>query len=123
MKKPILLITISIIFSLLSIKAYCNNNLQTFINHFSTCSGWVNNDERRVSVILGWSDRRCYYKEISHKEEITCGFKQLELEEMINIMKKENFDYTKGLNSLQGAKKFLYLSPDVCTVNTNAMHR
>ena len=118
MKKIIIFITALIFYSSFSAFAQVSENSQAFIKNFSTCTNWVDNGENRISIILGWSTRKCYYQEISHNETVNCGFKQLELQDMVNIMKRENFDHTKGITSLKGADKYLIYSPDVCKVNT-----
>ena len=116
MKKITVYILTLLLCSSMSIKAFGNNDSQEFIKNFSTCTKWIDNGEKRISLIMGWSTRRCYYKEISFSEEVFCGFKQLELQDMANIMRKENFDHTKGITSLKGADNYLYYSPDICKI-------
>ena len=99
-------------------QAYCSTNSQEFIKKFSTCSYFVDNGEKRISAILGWSTRRCYYKEITHLEDVTCGFKQLELQNVANAMKKENYDHTKGITSLKTIDNYLYFSPEICNIKS-----
>lgn len=118
MKKIIILITALILYTGFSIETSCAQNSQEFLKNFSTCTNWVDNGEKRISIILGWSSRKCYYKEISHKQLVSCAFKQLELQDMVNIMKRENFDYTQGITSLKTADKYLLYSPDVCKIET-----
>ena len=118
MKKTILLILTLILYSSFAIEGYCNEDSQEFMKNFSTCKSWMNNGEKRISIILGWSTRKCHYQEVSHYELVNCAFKQLELQDMVNIMKRENFDYTQGLTSLKGADKYLYYSPEICTVES-----
>ena len=118
MKKTIIFISALIFYSSFSAFAQVKENSYEFIKNFSTCTNWVDNGEKRISIILGWSTRKCYYEEISHKETVNCAFKQLELQDMVKIMKQENFDHTKGITSLKGADKYLIYSPDVCKVST-----
>ncbi|MBQ4646213.1 MAG: hypothetical protein IJB79_02580 [Candidatus Gastranaerophilales bacterium] len=111
--KKIILATTLILFSLTSQKAFCEIEPLEFIQKFSTCSYFIDNNERKIQAILGWSNRRCYYKELNYKGELTCSFKQLELNEVVKTMKQENFDYTKGIDSLEAIRKYLD-SPEHC---------
>ena len=100
---------------LLNTKAFCEINAQNFIRNFSTCTKFMINGDNRIYVMLGWSNRECYYKEFSMKEDIACKFKILELQDMTKLMKQNNFNPDKGLTSLKSANKYLNNS-EVCTV-------
>ena len=106
-KKTCHIILALIVYLTVNLQAYCAENTVQFINNFSTCSKYLENGERRISFVLGWSTRKCYYKEISSKETIICGFKTLELEDLIKKMKSENYQVENGLSSLRGARKYL----------------
>ena len=116
MKKKLLIISLITFSALVSTKGYAISS-QDFIKKFSTCSYHVENSENRISAILGWSTRKCYYKEITHLETVTCGFKQLELQNVVNAMKKEKYDHTKGITSLTSIDYYLN-SPEVCTIDS-----
>ena len=113
MKKSVIILFF--ILNLLVInKAFCNGESNNFIQNFSKCNNYVENHDNKIFMILGWSNRRCYYKEVSYKEELTCSFKTLELQSLINSMKKENYNHKKGLRSLEAASNYVN-SPEYCT--------
>lgn len=116
-KKTCHIILALIVYLTVNLQAYCAENTVQFINNFSTCSKYLENGERRISFVLGWSTRKCYYKEISSKETIVCGFKTLELEDLIKKMKSENYQVENGLSSLRGARKYLE-DREVCQVES-----
>lgn len=113
MKKRILLSTL-ICGLLFSAKGFCAISNDSYIKKFSNCTKHVYNVDNKISAILGWSARKCYYQEFSGVEEISCAFKTKELQDITYAMKKERYDYKKGLSSLKGAKNYLE-TPDVCT--------
>ena len=113
--KKNILITTLIFTLLLTTKAFCEINAQNFIRHFSSCTKFMINGDNRIYVMLGWSNRECYYKEFSTKEKVTCNFKILELQDITKIMKQNNFNPDKGLTSLKAANKYLE-DPNVCTI-------
>lgn len=104
-----------IIYITVTTQAFCADVNAQFIDNFSTCSKYLENGEKRISFVLGWAARKCYYKEISSQETIICGFKTLELEDLIKSMRKENYKFENGLSTLYGAKKYLQ-NTQVCTV-------
>ncbi|MBE7707413.1 MAG: hypothetical protein E7Z88_01775 [Cyanobacteria bacterium SIG27] len=104
-----------IIYVTVAFQAVYAENTAQFINNFSTCTKYLENGEKRISFVLGWATRKCYYKEISTKETIICSFKTLELEDLIKKMKNENYKVENGLSSLKGAKKYLE-NIEVCKV-------
>ena len=116
-KKTLHTILALIIYLTVNLQAFCAENTVQFINNFSTCSKYLENGERRISFVLGWSTRKCYYKEISSKETIICGFKTLELEDVVKKMKNEGYQVENGLSSLKGAKKYLE-NREVCQVES-----
>ena len=113
--KTLHIILALIIYLTVNSQAFCAENTEQFINNFSTCSKYLENGERRISFVLGWSARKCYYKEMSSKETIICGLKTLELEDLIKIMKKENYQVENGIRSLKGARKYME-KEDICQV-------
>lgn len=114
MKKNILAILFLIVCSLSTKQAFCAIDSQSFISKFANCSQYIDNDERRISIILGWATRRCYYEEITHNSTVNCSFKELELQDVVKIMKNERYDYTKGFSSLKGAQKYFHPSYGNC---------
>ena len=114
-KKSLFTTILIILCLLLSIKAFCQTNSDNFIKNFSTCTTFLNNGDNKIQIILGWSNRRCYYKEISIKEELKCGFKILELQEISKAMIEEKFDPINGLSTLNALQKYIPVS-DTCTL-------
>ena len=114
MKKCLWTIT-SILCLFLSIEAFCQIDTNVFIKNFSTCTNFLNNEENRIQIMLGWSNRRCYYKEITVKEELKCGFKILELQEVSKAMSTEKYSPDKNLSSLKALQKYLPVS-DTCSL-------
>ena len=91
----------------ISAKAFCEISPEAYMKKFSNCSKYIYNADNKISAILGWSARKCYYQEFSGVEEINCAFKTNELKDISSAMKKERYDYKKGLSSLEGAKTYL----------------
>lgn len=113
MKKSVFLLVLTILL-FFSNNAFCNTN-EEFLQNLSSCNYHIDINDNGIFMILGWSNRRCYYKEVGYKEELSCSFKILELEDLINIMRNENYYYTKGLKNLKGAQKYVK-SPNYCSI-------
>ena len=75
------------------------------------------NGDSRIHVMLGWSNRKCYYKEFSANQEVICGFKVLELQDISKMMIQQNFVPDKGITSLKPASKY-FSDSNVCKINT-----
>lgn len=118
-KKTHQIILALIIYMTVALQAVYAENTAQFISNFSTCSKYLENGEKRISFVLGWSTRKCYYKEISTRETIICGFKTLELEDLIKKMKSEGYKVENGLSTLKGAKKYLE-NREVCQVEMSS---
>lgn len=113
--KNSILISALVISLLLSTKAYCQNNTQKFMQNLATCSEYLNNNDNKIQIILGWSSRKCYFKEIGAKEEVFCGLKLLELKKLIeNLNNETNFDIKKGLTSSEAINE--YIKNSMCSV-------
>ena len=114
MKKCLRTIT-SILCLFLSIEAFCQIDTNVFIKNFSTCTNFLNNEENRIQIMLGWSNRRCYYKEITIKEELLCGFKTLQLQEITEAMLEENYNPVDNLSTLKALQKYIH-AKDTCII-------
>ena len=68
---------------------------QEFIENFANCNEYVSDDGYKITAILGWTNRKCYITEITHKQTLTCGFKFLELQDVLEIAKEKDFKVTK----------------------------
>ena len=68
---------------------------QEFIENFSNCNEYVSDDGYKITAILGWTNRKCYITEITHKQTLTCAYKTLELEDVIEIMKEKDCQVSK----------------------------
>ena len=107
-----------IIFTLLS---FCSFGLlnalaaSLFANKLSSCSKYSIDDGSKIVVIMGWINRRCYYKEISSKGSFQCAFSKVHLYDLTNEIKKKNIQ-TIGIESLESGQKFLGQEA-VCTVD------
>ena len=99
-----LTMTSSIVFSL--------TLAQEFILKFSTCTKSFTDDGKKITAILGWSNRKCQYKEMSARNTITCSFTNAELKEITNELKSKNIT---GIAELQSGKKYLQ-SEEICKV-------
>ena len=96
--------------------AFCEeNSYQSFIDNFSTCKESIYVGERAISFVLGWSNRRCVYREHSHKQRIMCHFRQEHLTELKNAMQISDYSPERGLFSLYQAEKYLD-SKEICSV-------
>lgn len=113
MKKNILISTFIFCF-LVGIKAY-GEGVQNFAHNFSLCNRSTYTYENKIYLILGWANRKCYYKEISAKKELICGFKTLELQEVAASLKNGSFNLYNGITSSSAGSKYA-LNPLVCTV-------
>ena len=110
-----------IIFGILlcfSLATYANpKNLSSYFIHcLYNCKQFTHDDGRKITVIMGWANRKCYFKEITHNRTISCALRPLELEHFTSEVQKQ-FDYTEGLASAVKAKPY-FLSKDTCTVST-----
>lgn len=118
MNRKILLSTL--VFGLfLSAKAFCEISPEAYIKKFSNCSKYIYNTDNKISAILGWSARKCYYQEFSGLEQISCAFKMKELQDISRAMKKEKYNYKNGFSSLSDAKLYLN-SSEICEYKNNA---
>ena len=116
MNKKSLIITTFIISLLMNSSAYCEeNSYQEFINNFSACKESIYVGQRSVSFVLGWSNRKCAYKELSHREIIRCDFKELQMNDLKNGMKISDYSPEIGIKSLPQAQKYLEME-DVCKI-------
>ena len=64
---------------------------QDFIYNFENCNQYISDDGYKITAILGWSNRKCYITEITHRQTLTCAFKLLELQDVIRLMKENNY--------------------------------
>jgi len=117
-KRKLFLTSALIFCSMLYMQGFCNADSKEFIKKFSTCTRYADDTNNRISVILGWSSRKCYYQEFAHQEEVQCSFKTLDLQKISKAMKKESYDHSKGITSLKIMEDYL-ANPEICTQNKN----
>ena len=67
-----------------------------FIRCLSTCEQFAHDDGRKITMIMGWTNRKCYFQEITHNRTIMCGLKPVELMQFTKEIKGE-FDNIVGL--------------------------
>ena len=112
MKKYLLIFLAVLIYSISAKSTYANDeNLsqdinqehnQEFIENFSNCNEYISDDGYKITAILGWTNRKCYITEITHKQTLTCAYKFLELQDVVEIMKEHNFQVaTQKLQTLR----------------------
>ena len=66
-----------------------------FIENLANCNEYVSDDGYKITAILGWTNRKCYITEITHKQTLTCGYKLLELQDLVEMIKEKNFQVSK----------------------------
>lgn len=117
--KNSILISALVISLFLSFEAYSSSDTHNFMQNLSICNAYVNNSDNKIQIILGWSTRKCYLKEINTREEIVCGFKELELKELIdNYNAGDVFDINESIRTFASIKKYL-LKPETCRIKRN----
>ena len=87
-----------------------------FIRHLSTCEQFSHDDGRKITMILGWTNRKCYFQEITHNRTIMCGLSPIELMQFTQEIKGE-YEYSKGLASIARVRPY-FKSQDTCIVKT-----
>ena len=117
MKKHVLIVLATILFIGVTTKAISYSLSAHFLRCLSTCEKFSHDDGRKITVIMGWTNRKCYFQEITHNRTIMCALKPLELAHFTEEIKKENFDYNKGLASAVRIRPY-FQSLDTCTVKT-----
>lgn len=121
MKKCLLIVSVAILFASVSAKAISYSISAHFLNCLSTCEKFAHDDGRKITVIMGWTNRKCYFQEITHNRTIMCALKPMELSNFTEEIKKENFDYNIGLTSVKRIKPY-FQSLDTCTVKVRDTH-
>ena len=119
MKKHVLIVLATILFVGVTTKAISYSLSSHFIKCLSTCEHFTHDDGRKITVIMGWTNRKCYFQEITHNRTIMCALKPMELAHFTEEIKKENFDYSKGLASAKRIRPY-FQSLDTCTVKTRS---
>ena len=100
-----------------SISAKAASNLSAhFLRCLSTCEHFTHDDGRKITMIMGWANRKCYFQEITHNRTIMCGLKPIELMQFTQEIKGE-FEYSKGLASIARVRPY-FQSQDTCIVKT-----
>ena len=90
-------------------------NLTThFLRCLSSCEQFSHDDGRKITMILGWTNRKCYFQEITHNRTIVCGLKPMELAHFTQEIKDE-YDYSKGLASIVRVRPY-FKSEESCQV-------
>ncbi|MBQ8634978.1 hypothetical protein IJ425_02345 [bacterium] len=117
MKKHVLIVLAAIFFVGVTAKAISYSLSTHFIDCLSTCEKFTHDDGRKITVIMGWTNRKCYFQEITHNRTIMCALKPLELAHFTQEIRKEHFDYDKGLVSAVRVRPY-FQSLDTCTVKT-----
>ena len=89
-------ITVSLVIMMCFMHAFCAcyaNDTEDFLEKLATCEEFLINRDNKVIAIIGWTNRRCYLTQITHRQNMTCGFKQLELLDVIQLMKNKNYNF------------------------------
>ena len=88
MKKHVLIVLATILFIGVSAKAVSYSLTAHFLRCLSTCEKFTHDDGRKITVIMGWTNRKCYFKEITHNRTIMCALKPMELAHFTEEIKK-----------------------------------
>ena len=115
MKKYVFIIFTIALFIGFSANAAVNLSA-VFLRNLSTCEHFSHDDGRKITMILGWTNRKCYFQEITHNRTIMCGLSPLELMNFTQEIKGE-YDYSKGLASIARVRPY-FKSQDTCIVKT-----
>ena len=110
MKNKLILALISL--TLTSSAVFSLTLAQDFLIKFSSCTKSFTDDGKKITAILGWTNRKCQYKEMSARSTVTCSFTNQELKEIVNELKSKN---TTGIADLQSGKKYMQ-KEEICKI-------
>lgn len=121
MRKRLLIVSAAISLMGFGAKAISYSVGAHFLDCLSSCEKFAHDDGRKITVIMGWTNRKCYFQEITHNRTIMCALKPAELSNFTEEIKKENFDFNVGLTSVTRIKPY-FQSLDTCTVKIRNTH-
>ena len=114
MKKYFFIIFSLILFLGISALAAPKNNAARFLYSVANCKQFTHEDNRKITVVMGWVNRKCYIKEITHYRTISCAIRYNELEHFSSELRKQ-FNFDEGLVSAVNIWPYL-ASRDFCEV-------